>query len=297
MMSQWDALRTSCSLQGMNRGVTCPQCGKRQPSGWHCVECGQKQRLGVVAKTYLWWGEQGTPSKAIYLWMAALVVILISITDSHSLSRSGSQRSTASIQPSAASGVTTTSLVTSTTTEEVRLAADGHRMRLCGTPLKNRTNYSCCYWRGAEKAPGNDLNFNKSRTFDETPIVGSNFTYANLSYGIPTTDPSGTYAMTENSAVTIRPLHDCILVNTTFAVDIQEMQAFNSLPLDAMDFTGSTIGGNTLKGSAGRWVNFSNANLSDANLAGSTFTNVIGSPPSLPPHWIVDANKDIVRSP
>jgi uncharacterized protein YjbI with pentapeptide repeats len=240
------------------------------------------------------WLTERTKSEIVFMLFALFGIggSIVGVSTASNSGQSASHQNT-----STTTIVTTTTAKVTTTTAVVRLAENGHLMRLCATPLKNNTDYSYCYWNGPEKAPGNQLDFNNFQTFNKTPIVGSNFTYVNLSYGFETTDPSGMYSVNENSAVTIRPLHNCILVNTTFAVDVQEMQALNSQPLDAMDFTNSTIGGNTLKGMAGRGVNFSHASLSGADLAGSDFTNVRGIPASLPPSWIVDANKDIVLTP
>lgn len=202
------------------------------------------------------------------------------------------------VNKSSAPNSTTTIYKRPTTTMvvvKVRYAQNGHVMRQCEFPLRNFTDYSYCYWNGPERTSGSGFDFKKYEDLQKTPIIGANFTFADLTYTMQTTDFSG-YPTTEHASITIRPFHNCILANTTFAVDILEMQALNSFgPLDSLDFSGSTIVGTTFEGMGGKYVNLSGAHLANASLLHSDFVDVTGLPASLPVGWIIDTKKDLVR--
>ena len=204
-----------------------------------------------------------------------------------------------SLKRSPQTSVTASKLPTTSTTA-IRRASNGHVMHLCTLPLKNYTDYSYCYWTTAELVlpSKNGLKLPSWSEIERglnKPIVGSNFTFADLSFNVSTTDSSGMYAVSENSAVTSRPMHDCILENTQFAIDLQKLDALNGQPLDYEDFSGSVISGDTFEWLAGRGVNLSGANLSNALLNGSSLTGVIGKPKSLPPGWFLTVRGDFVQ--
>ena len=234
--------------------------------------------------------------KSLVLAFLALLVVAFGVLAlepvQKNLAKSSLNRST----PNSVS----TSKVSTTSTTMIRRASNGHATRLCTLPLKNYTDYSYCYWTTAESVflGSNGLklpSWNEIEKGLNKPIIGSNFTYADLSFNISTTDPSGMYAVSESVAVTSRPMHDCILANTQFAIDLQKMDALNGQPLDFEDFSGSVISGDTFEWLSGRGVNLSGANLSNALLNGSSLTGVIGKPKSLPPGWFLTVTGDLVQ--
>ena len=239
-----------------------------------------------------WWKDQPPLSKFVLsLILVGLIGILVLTT------RASTPPGTSTKWVGTAR-LTTPLTTKPVTTTSIMYAANGHPLRACSPVLKNNTNYSYCTWSGPEQVPGHrsvGSSFSADSAYDKKPIVGSNFSYAIMSYSYQATDSSGMYSFTDHASITIRPFHDCTFHDTQFPVDVAELQALNSQPLDGYDFSSSTISGDTLKGMAGRWVNFSGANLKGANLSGSDFTHIIGNPASLPLGWSVTTSGTIVH--
>ena len=198
------------------------------------------------------------------------------------------------------STIVTTPKAVATTTTTTRKALNGHEMHLCDLPLNNYTDYSYCYWNTSEplplsKVPHKLPSWSEIDNFLKKPIIGSNFTFADLSFNVSTTDPSGMYPLLENTAVTNRPMLNCILASTQFAIDLQKLELLNGQPLDDANFRGSIISGDTLEWLAGRRVNLTDANLTRAILTGSRLSGVIGKPKALPTGWFLTGNGDLVE--
>ena len=150
---------------------------------------------------------------------------------------------------------------TSTTTTQV---LNGHQLHSCKLPIKDNTDYSYCFFTA---------NLSDGFSVKLTSAVDDNFTGANLSYPF------------------IGSFHNCILKDVKLPTFDPEYMIQNHMSgyLDNYDFSGSVISGNTLSENGGKSVNFSGANLLNAQLIGTGFTQVIGTPKWLPYGWFVQS--------
>ena len=153
------------------------------------------------------------------------------------------------------------STVSTTTTTQM---LNGHLLRSCKLPIKDNTDYSYCYF---------SVNLSNALSVKLITATNDNFAGANLSFPF------------------IRTFHNCILKDVKLPTFDPEYMIQNNMSgyLDYYDFSGSVISGNTLFENGGKSVIFTGADLLNAQLIGTGFVQVVGTPARLPYGWFVQS--------